>query len=583
MSHGGRTQTQNMMKQIEVVAAIIHNSEGRVFATQRGYGEWKDYWEFPGGKMELGESPEEALRREIWEELETKIVVEKYDTTVEYDYPNFHLIMHCYWCRVEIGCLKLKEHESALWLKPDELDNQNWLPADMEMIAKISRKPNGLKPRYANRGHRWTKEDVDLLWNLFNNKVTIDELAMIFGRSRSAISFQLEKAAHDRRVVTIESIKNEHNKVFGVKDEHSDHEKWQWQEPGTTWKGVGLYHITLTIPDRQALLGSLVIPEKDPSKAIVIRTALGNALVNCLLSISSCHPGVQVLHFCLMPDHLHAVLYVRRPMSNGIGSLVRGFWQAAKKLGRAWSATSFATSSSIPPNGIREQYQEVDAQKKILREETRQLEDVAAALREQMGDEAYYRLMPVFTEMPFIRPMWRRVQLPNTIRYIDMNPQRLATKRLKPGLFRVQREIEIGGRTYDGVGNTTLLMSNQFEVVHVRRKMVEEAKNGNESPLRDYMNSCVLKARKGTVMVSPFISSHEKQVMQVLLREKLSFILLTNNGFSDYYKPTDTLFDACASGKVLILSPWPYDAAKRHINREECMALNRMAEEITSL
>ena len=208
------------------------------------------------------------------------------------------------------------------------------------------------------------------------------------------------------------------------------------------------------------------------------------------------------------------------------------------------------------------------------------LEAIAATLREQMGDEAYYGLAPVFTEMPFIRPMGHNTQLPNTIRYIDMNPQRLATKRLRPGYFRVQREILIGGRNYDGVGNTTLLMAEHFETVHVRRMMVDAAEHGDNVPLRNYMNGCVLKARKGAVMVSPFISPQEKQVMQVLLREQLPFICLADNGFRDYYKPSDALFDACASGRVLILSPWPFDANKHHISRADCVALNSMAEEI---
>ena len=104
------------MKQIEVVAAIIHDADGRIFATQRGYGDFKDFWEFPGGKMEPGESPEEALKREIWEELETRIVIERFVRTIEWDYPAFHLVMHCYWCRVESGALTLKEHEAARWL-----------------------------------------------------------------------------------------------------------------------------------------------------------------------------------------------------------------------------------------------------------------------------------------------------------------------------------------------------------------------------------------------------------------------------------------------------------------------------------
>ncbi len=375
-----------------------------------------------------------------------------------------------------------------------------------------------------------------------------------------------------------------------------EQEKWQWQEPGTTWKGVGLYHITLTVTSRQPLLGSLIIPDNDPSKAIVKRTALGNALVDCLLSIASYHPEVQVLHFCLMPDHLHAVLYVRRTMPKGIRMVVRGFWQGAKKLGRAFSA-----ASSIAPNAIRENYQEDKLRNnqedklrnnqegmlryyqggvKNLKEETVQLEAISASLCKQMGSEAYYQLEPVFTEIPFIRSMGHNTQLPNTIRYIDMNPQRLATKRLMPGFFRVQKDITIGKRNYDGVGNTTLLMAEHFETVHVRRVLVEEANHGHDEPLRNYMNSCILMARKGVIMVSPFISPYEKQVMQVMLREQLPFIYLLDNGFRDYYKPTDALFDACASGRILILSPWTYDASKRHISRVDCVALNAMAEEI---
>lgn len=125
------------MKQIEVVAAIIHDAEGRIFTTQRGYGEWEGWWEFPGGKMEAGESPEEALKREIWEELETRIVIERLVTTVEWDYPKFHLTMHCYWCHVESGSLTLKEHEASRWLAADELENVKWLPADLQILDKI--------------------------------------------------------------------------------------------------------------------------------------------------------------------------------------------------------------------------------------------------------------------------------------------------------------------------------------------------------------------------------------------------------------------------------------------------------------
>ena len=125
------------MKQIEVVAAIIHDDEGRIFATQRGYGEWKDFWEFPGGKRESGESPEDALKREIWEELETRIGIDRLVQTVEWDYPSFHLTMHCFWCHIESGSLTLKEHEAARWLTKEQLGSVNWLPADWQVISVL--------------------------------------------------------------------------------------------------------------------------------------------------------------------------------------------------------------------------------------------------------------------------------------------------------------------------------------------------------------------------------------------------------------------------------------------------------------
>jgi 8-oxo-dGTP diphosphatase len=125
------------MKTINVVAAIIHDAQGRIFATQRGYGEWKDWWEFPGGKVEAGESPEEALKREIREELSTEICIERFLCTVEYDYPQFHLTMHCYICSLLTEALHLNEHEDARWLTTDELDSVKWLPADVMVIEKL--------------------------------------------------------------------------------------------------------------------------------------------------------------------------------------------------------------------------------------------------------------------------------------------------------------------------------------------------------------------------------------------------------------------------------------------------------------
>jgi 8-oxo-dGTP diphosphatase len=126
------------MKTIEVVAAVIME-EGKVFATQRGYGAYKDWWEFPGGKIEVGETREAALTREIKEELNTEIAVEDLIDTVEWDYPEFHLVMHCFRCSIRAGKLTLNEHEAARWLTAENLGNVNWLPADLEIIGQVKK------------------------------------------------------------------------------------------------------------------------------------------------------------------------------------------------------------------------------------------------------------------------------------------------------------------------------------------------------------------------------------------------------------------------------------------------------------
>ena len=246
-----------------------------------------------------------------------------------------------------------------------------------------------------------------------------------------------------------------------------------------------------------------------------------------------------------MPDHLHVILFVKRPMKQTFNTVVRSLWQAAKKLGRAYTPSINPESDS------------------------------------GLTNEAYTNApFPIFTERPFVRPMSRRGQLQTMIHYVQMNPQRLATKRLMPELFWVQDNIEIAGRIYKGVGNADLLQRAQYKSVHVRRTMIDEAQHGDDKRLRDYMNGCVLAARHGAIMVSPFISEYEKAVMEVLLREGLPFIYIADNGFRDYYKPQDGLFDAVARKQVLILSPWEYDPHKKHVNRAECVAMNKMAEEI---
>ena len=326
-------------------------------------------------------------------------------------------------------------------------------------------------------------------------------------------------------------------KVFGMLEEN-----WHWQEPNTAWYGVGIYHVTLTVSNRQPLLGMLVIPNNDPMQAKVEWSDLGKKVLGHLLDLPKRHPEIRVVSYNVMPDHMHSIWHVTKPMPTSILSVVRGFWQGEKKIGRAYSM-------SIIPHSMRGNEHTVD---------------------------------PIFHEMPFVRPLSRRGQLDAMIKYVMLNPQRLATKRLMPGYFRVQEGIEIAGRKYAGIGNVALLQAKHYATVHVRGTMVDEAIHGDDQRLREYMNGCVLAARQGAVMVSPFISEKEKDVMVVLLAEEHPMIVLADNGFRDYYKPSAGLFDAVAAGKVLILSPWEYDAGKKHISRADCVALNGMAEEICS-
>ena len=348
-----------------------------------------------------------------------------------------------------------------------------------------------------------------------------------------------------------------------------EHEKWHWQEPGTAWRGVGVYHITLTVPSREPLLGTLVIPEDNPQAAWIERTALGDAVIKELYVMGKHYPAIRILQFSLMPDHLHAVIHVTKTMETSIRSVIRGYWQGVKKHGRAYTSSVKTELNSVTTNEIGTGNPSMT---------TNEIGTGDPSMTTNEIGKGYS--FPIFTERPFIRPLSRRGQLQTMIRYIQMNPQRLATKRLKPGFFRVQKGIEIGGKLYDGVGNVALLMYKEFDTVHVRSMMVKTAEYGDSTPLRNYMNNRVLMARKQVVMISPFISTQEKQVMMVLLQEGHPFILLLGNGFNEYYKPADTLFDACAAGRLLILSPWAFKEGKHHISRSECVALNAIAEEI---
>ena len=335
---------------------------------------------------------------------------------------------------------------------------------------------------------------------------------------------------------------------------------WRWQKQGTAWKGIGIYHVTIVVPSREPLLGTLIIPDNDPQKAYVEHSEIGTRLIKMLLENQNYYPEVRVLKFCIMPDHLHVILHVMRPMDKTFNTVVRSLWQGAKKIGRA----SF---SSISPASHSASFSSISPESH-------------SASFSSISPESH---SGIFTERPFIRPLSRKGQLQAMIRYVQMNPQRLATKRLKPGYFCVQNDIEINGRSYAAVGNIAILQAARMEPVHVRNMWVKEAEEHRDNTaLRDYKNSCVLAAREGAVMVSPFISEHEKEVLEVLMQEKRPIIYIADNGFGKYYKPSAGLFEAVSEGRVLILSPWQHDPKKKGVSRAECIEMNKMAEEICS-
>lgn len=215
-------------------------------------------------------------------------------------------------------------------------------------------------------------------------------------------------------------------------------DQWQWQEPGTAWRGVGIYHITLTVPSRQPLLGTLVIPQNDPAQARVQRTALGNAVVDELFVMCKHYPAIRIFQFCLMPDHLHAVIQVTRVMDTSIRSVIRGYWQGVKKLGRAYTLAHSPESSplAVSPaaNTLAVSHKSIPLAVSQEARTSAVSPELKSGTKAQESDSWAF---PIFTERPFIRPLSRRGQLQTMMHYVRMNPQRLATKRLMPSLMPV--------------------------------------------------------------------------------------------------------------------------------------------------
>ena len=361
------------------------------------------------------------------------------------------------------------------------------------------------------------------------------------------------------------------------------------------YKGRGIYLITLCTDGRRPLLGELC--GDSPEGAYVRPSALGQAVLRCWHDIpaiqrgiaaqrslrlgTTCTRDIQLLSCQLMPDHFHGIIFIRQDMDIALGQVVRGFMmgcsQAYHELiksvciptaQRSGSTVGIHTDQlSMVQPGIVQQPANLPAS-----HPTAQRPGPTVGMH---TDQLSSPLRPLWEKGFHDRPLRRRGQLENMLRYVADNPRRLYIRRHHARNFHVQQAVRVGEYCFSAVGNL-LLLDNALHVVHVRRRFSPEER-------RRYMNDCVLAARQGRVLISPFISEYEQQVRHVVLQEGYPVIQLTNEALSHYYKPSGDLFHACASGQLLLLSPNHTSAPfGKRITREECNTLNALAEALAT-
>ncbi len=312
-----------------------------------------------------------------------------------------------------------------------------------------------------------------------------------------------------------------------------------WQQKGTPWCGVAIYHVTAVSPYRHPTSGAFgelrwALREGQVEDAWVEWSLLGARVWACIQQISVRYPSIRVVAARVMPDHVHVVMFVTEAMPVSFNRVLRGWVQGCRKEARALG----------------------------------------------QSDE-------VFSGKPFVRVLTGRDQLDTMAAYVRLNPYRLAVRRAYPDCFAIQRGVNMAGQVYAAVGNVGLLLEPHLWQVHVHKEWVWDAeRHGFEEPLRRYKNECIVQARGGAVLVSPFINEHEAAVRDVALREHLSVIWILDNGFpegSGYYKPFAEHIEAIAAGRLLLLSPWDtYTPDKERCTRAECLYLNTLASSLIS-
>lgn len=361
------------------------------------------------------------------------------------------------------------------------------------------------------------------------------------------------------------------------------------------YKSRCIYHITLVVSDRVPLFGRMVGDTVDEAR--VEFSPLGLEVANAIQMIPMMEArkgnDVQILGAATMPEHIHFVLFVRKPMKEKLGLVIRGFKQGCNKALRGWLKKACVYGGHICglgkptlPNGEASVMMNGDvsasgSEGSPSGKESFPNSPMVNAFLRQLANCTSDRILhehALFEEDFDETRLRKQGQLKNMIAYVHNNPRHRWLKQHKPEWLCVTRGIVIAGRSYDAIGNVNLLGLPRHQV-HCRYKW--ERDHDLESR-RNHQNECVIKARQNYALVSPFVSPHEAAVRDFCLEEGHSVIVLHNNGFTDFSQCPGGLYDYCVMGQVLVLVPsdWPHDGRKGVCSRQECVTLNGYAEEI---
>ena len=354
------------------------------------------------------------------------------------------------------------------------------------------------------------------------------------------------------------------------------------------WREAGIYLLTLNVNGRKPLLGRL---EGTPEKARIEATELGVRVSQEIQHISSYYPQIQVLAKQLMPDHLHVVLYVKELLPVAIGLVVRGLKQGCNRAVReiAIAAERRALAAIQSPSGMTGNADVTKAAMGALAaiqspneatgnaDVTKAAMGALAAIQSPNGTTGnkgagMIQSGALFETGYHVRALLEKGQLRNMIDYVHDNPRRLAEIIANRDYFRIQRNVTIIGRRFDAVGNMDLLKGRCMAVV---------CHGGwSSKEYNTYREERIALAKAGGAVVGAFISKPESNIREEAIEAGGAVVLLVENGFPERYKPTGRWFDLCAEGRLLLLAPWAYRDTPHTISREQCLQLNRMAEEI---